>query len=327
MTRKNKNKISADFNNVIETELALARRGEYAFGVLKIEVGKKIKFYEVENFIQKRIRSYDFYGRLSERKSCVVLRKIENSEVVSVAESIKKFMPEAFIDCYVYPQNNVKIKSVEELDVLPFFGMPYEKRILDVLLSLIIILLFFPAAIMISVIIKMASPGPVLFKQERIGKSQKKFIMYKFRTMNWKNDNANHIKYLKNIIRDAKLKNGEIKTMKKMDDLDRIYPFGRFLRKYCIDEIPQILNVLKGDMSIVGPRPPVSYEVEEYEDWYKERFDVHPGLTGLWQVSGKNQVDFEKMVRLDIRYKKKYQLIQDLKIILRTPIVILKQYI
>jgi lipopolysaccharide/colanic/teichoic acid biosynthesis glycosyltransferase len=151
--------------------------------------------------------------------------------------------------------------------------------------------------------------------------------MYKFRTMKYKNNDEDHVRYLKKIINDSKKNEKELKDMKKMDDYERIYPFGRFLRKYCLDEIPQLYNVLKGDMSIVGPRPPIDYEVEEYEEWYKERFDSYPGLTGLWQVSGKNRLDFEKMIKLDIAYKKNYKLCNDFRIMLKTPVVIFKQHI
>ena len=113
--------------------------------------------------------------------------------------------------------------------------------------------------------------------------------------------------------------------MTKMDDDSRIAPLGKFLRQTCLDELPQLINVLKGEMSLVGPRPPITYEVAEYHHWHKDRFDIIPGMTGLWQVSGKNRLTFKQMIRADIDYSRKMSLLFDLKILMLTPLAIFQQ--
>jgi lipopolysaccharide/colanic/teichoic acid biosynthesis glycosyltransferase len=153
----------------------------------------------------------------------------------------------------------------------------------------------------------------VLFRQTRIGYKGRPFTFLKFRTMHPDNDASSHRDHLKSLIRsDA--------PMLKLDSTDdpRIIPGARILRRACLDELPQLFNVLKGEMSLVGPRPCLPYEVEEYRRWHTHRFDVLPGLTGLWQVSGKNRLSFQQMIRLDIAYALSLNLLQDLKILLLT---------
>jgi lipopolysaccharide/colanic/teichoic acid biosynthesis glycosyltransferase len=154
------------------------------------------------------------------------------------------------------------------------------------------------------------SPGPVFFIQDRVGHGGKIFTFLKFRTMKANSDSISHQQHLNELI----------KTNKPMTKLDkqndpRIIPFGKFIRKASIDELPQLINVLKGDMSLVGPRPCLPYEAKEYLKWHKYRFDIKPGLTGRWQVSGKNRLTFKEMIRLDIMYANKISLWIDLWIL------------
>ena len=163
--------------------------------------------------------------------------------------------------------------------------------------------------------------APVFFKQERVGLSGKRFQLFKFRTMKVKNNDSIHRGYVKELI------NGDSdgdKPMIKLDD-SRIIPMGKFIRVTFFDELPQLINVFRGEMSLVGPRPCIPYEAEEYLRWHTRRFDITPGLTGLWQVSGKNMTTFKEMIRFDITYTVKRSFLLDTLILLKTPLVIVDQ--
>ncbi len=196
---------------------------------------------------------------------------------------------------------------------LHFSRLPLWKRALDVTGSAAGLILLFPLFLAISVVIKLTSPGPVFFRQERVGHLGKVFPMLKFRTMHVDADISSHRNYLGELIRTERM-------MTKLDDREdpRIFLFGKILRKSALDELPQLVNILRGEMSIVGPRPCMPYEAERYLIWHAKRFDAVPGLTGLWQVSGKNKTTFMEMIRFDIEYGRKKSLFFDLSIILRT---------
>jgi len=206
----------------------------------------------------------------------------------------------------------------ERLEMVMGRPIPLWKRFLDILGALTGLILLSPLFLLIAVFIKIVSPGPVFFRQERIGYLGKPFTFWKFRTMHVNNDDTGHKQYSSHFI------NGNA-PMKKLDDLgdSRIIPFGKFLRKACLDEFPQLINVLMGEMSLVGPRPCIRYEAEEYLQWHTRRFDIAPGMTGLWQVSGKSRLTFKEMIRLDIRYSRRMSPGLDLKIIFLTPLAIL----
>jgi len=214
----------------------------------------------------------------------------------------------------------------EELE--PFFFQPTQiwKRAFDILGSIVAIIALSPLFLFVSVLIKTVSKGPVFFKQQRVGYMGKTFTMWKFRTLKVNADAARHRMYVTKLINGAS-QNGTAKDapMTKLDNHDERIPFGQTLRKMCIDELPQLLNVLRGEMSLVGPRPALMYEVEEYLPWHFRRFDVLPGMTGLWQVSGKNRLTFNEMVRLDIQYIRQQSFWLDIKILLRTPFAIVSQ--
>lgn len=193
--------------------------------------------------------------------------------------------------------------------------MPTWKRVLDVSLIIVLLPLLVPFMCMIAVFIKMVSRGPVILRQERVGFMGRSFQCLKFRTMHCNADTTVHEKYTR------ELAHADV-PMIKPEDLPvgdpRLIKFGGILRATGVDELPQLLNVLRGEMSLVGPRPCMPYEYEEYEEWHKERFLTLPGLTGLWQVSGKNRTTFNQMMNLDIDYVRRRSLWLDLKIILRT---------
>jgi lipopolysaccharide/colanic/teichoic acid biosynthesis glycosyltransferase len=191
--------------------------------------------------------------------------------------------------------------------------IPFWKKCLDRVGSLLLIILLSPLFLLMFVYIKMVSPGKVIFRQKRVGYHGKTFTFIKFRTMHENNDPIAHQEYYKELIRSGQ-------PMEKLDgERDpRIIPGGKWIRKMCIDELPQLINVLRGDMSLVGPRPCIPYEAAEYLRWHAHRFDTLPGMTGLWQVSGKNKLSFEQMVRLDITYANRMSLLFDVKILLLT---------
>jgi lipopolysaccharide/colanic/teichoic acid biosynthesis glycosyltransferase len=177
--------------------------------------------------------------------------------------------------------------------------------------------------IAIFIAIKLTSRGPVLFRQVRIGQYGKRFTFLKFRSMYFRTDHTIHEQYVKRFIAGAEgteQSAGKDQKQYKLTADPRITPVGRFLRKTSLDELPQFLNVLTGEMSLVGPRPPVTYEFECYDLWHKQRLlAVKPGITGLWQVDGRSKVKFDDMVRLDIRYARSWSLWLDVKILLQTP--------
>ena len=192
-------------------------------------------------------------------------------------------------------------------------AVPLWKRLLDAT----IILVASPVAILvgaiIAVVIKIGSPGPVIFRQERVGYKGQRFTCFKFRTMYAGVETSSHQGYTTTLIKSET-------PMTKLDAStdSRIIPLGSIMRAAGLDELPQLINVLRGEMSLVGPRPCVGYEYDMYETWQKRRFDAVPGLTGLWQVSGKNRTTFNQMINLDIEYSEQMSLWLDLKIIFKT---------
>lgn len=195
------------------------------------------------------------------------------------------------------------------------------KRVFDVVLTVIGAVFLFVPFCVIALLIKLTSKGPVLFKHTRIGKDCKPFEFYKFRTMYLDSDDTLHREFINDFIQ-AEV--GNRSRVKKITDDPRITPVGRFLRKTSLDELPQLFNVLRGEMSLVGPRPCLPYELEQYQDWHRRRLAVIPGCTGLWQVAGRSAVDFNDMVILDLFYIDNMSPLFDLRIIFRTlPVMLL----
>ncbi len=197
------------------------------------------------------------------------------------------------------------------------------KRGMDVLGSFLLLIVLSPVFLVIAAAIKLTSRGPVLFRQQRIGEHGSAFTFLKFRSMYVNNDASEHKEYVRKLIAGQAAKqptNGEGEGIFKLTNDPRITPVGNFLRRTSLDELPQFFNVLSGDMSLVGPRPPVPYEVESYATWHRRRLlEAKPGITGLWQVQGRSRVGFDDMVRLDLRYARHSSPLLDLKILLQTP--------
>jgi len=194
------------------------------------------------------------------------------------------------------------------------------KRAIDILFSLAVIILGMPFYLAIALLIKLTSEGPVLFVQDRVGRDGQPFKFYKFRTMLVDNSDASHRNFAEAFIK-GRLMSEEAESDRpvfKLQNDPRVTSIGRFLRKSSLDELPQFINVLRGEMTLVGPRPPLAYELAHYKEWHRGRLAVKPGLTGLWQVSGRSTVPFDEMVMLDLYYIENWSLALDLKIIART---------
>jgi lipopolysaccharide/colanic/teichoic acid biosynthesis glycosyltransferase len=212
------------------------------------------------------------------------------------------------------------------------------KRVLDLVVATLALVILSPVMALIAVLVVLDSPGPIIFAQKRVGSRrwsrdgfsywrQTVFTCYKFRSMVQDADPALHCAFFQAFIRNDHTSmvalQGEDTQICKLVHDPRVTRLGRFLRRSSLDELPQLWNVLKGEMSLVGPRPPIPYEVDEYEPWHRRRLETKPGLTGLWQVTNRSAAEFDEMVRLDIRYVEHQSFWLDLKILLKTPLAVL----
>jgi exopolysaccharide biosynthesis polyprenyl glycosylphosphotransferase len=228
--------------------------------------------------------------------------------------------------------SKTEVDQIGALPMIRLFREPLSdfargtKRISDIVIASFTLALLSPFWLLLALLIKFDSKGPIFYTQERVGMDGRIFVVYKFRTMRMDADSEVHREYQRKFIAGhAEANVGDAnKPAYKLRDDPRITRVGRGLRRLSLDEVPQLLNVLRGDMSIVGPRPPIPYEVEAYELRHRKRLDMKPGLTGLWQVSGRNRLPFEEMVKLDLFYIENWSLLFDLKIILRTVMVMLR---
>jgi lipopolysaccharide/colanic/teichoic acid biosynthesis glycosyltransferase len=195
------------------------------------------------------------------------------------------------------------------------------KRGLDIAGSLALLILLAPLFLLIAALVKLKSPGPVFFRQIRVGEMRKPFTCLKFRTMHVNNDDAIHQRFVSSFIKSgAEAQEAGKKGVFKIVNDPRVTAIGNILRKTSLDELPQLWNVFRGDMSLVGPRPAVPYEVAQYQPWHCRRvLEAKPGITGLWQVNGRSRTTFDEMVRLDLRYAKARSLWTDVRILLATP--------
>ena len=222
--------------------------------------------------------------------------------------------------------SKTEIDQVGSLPMVTLFRSPlssaarFVKRSFDLVITLAALIVLAPLWLLIALLIKLDSRGQIFYKQERVGMDGRVFLFYKFRSMRAGSDDARHREFQERYIKgepDSNLGDAARPAYKLRAD-DRVTRLGKLLRKTSLDELPQLFNVLRGDMSVVGPRPPIPYEVESYELWHRKRLDMKPGITGLWQVSGRNRLTFDEMVRMDLYYIENWSLLLDLKIILQT---------
>jgi exopolysaccharide biosynthesis polyprenyl glycosylphosphotransferase len=263
-----------------------------------------------------------------EQKVCNRLGELLNAEEMDKIE----------LHFHIFPEDPKKQEAGSSLDMnlYPDVSHTYEakkhsfflKRCIDVIGSIAALIICSPCFVIIPLLIKLSSNGPVFFRQERLGLHGKSFTFLKFRSMHVNNDNTIHKEYVKKLITGENESNdgsgsGQQRCCYKLRNDPRITPFGRIIRKTSFDELPQFLNVLKGDMSLVGPRPAIPYELENYDIWHRRRLlEVKPGITGMWQVHGRSSTTFDEMVRLDLTYIRNRSMWLDIKILLRTPMAV-----
>jgi lipopolysaccharide/colanic/teichoic acid biosynthesis glycosyltransferase len=249
-----------------------------------------------------------------------VRRAVQNEVTIEEFRSISfqfRLFPQEVERSSSNDDNYIHYPDIKRQNMSKQKGEPVLKRTVDIIGSLTALVLFMPIFLIVAVLVKLTSQGPILFCQKRVGRYGKEFQFYKFRTMSTDSDPRIHQEYV------AKLIAGDISRstgIYKLVNDPRITPLGRFLRKTSLDELPQFFNVLKNDMSLVGPRPPLPFEFERYQTWHKRRvLELKPGLTGPWQVEGRSRTTFDEMVRMDLRYAIQQSFWFDLKILLQTP--------
>jgi lipopolysaccharide/colanic/teichoic acid biosynthesis glycosyltransferase len=347
------------FRRMIAVERKRTERSEVHFLLMLVEVGpgsvterQTKSLHRIIESLHNCTRDTDFVGWYQENVSIgVVFTSLEPESRASILNTILKRVSTNFkndltdeefsqikISFHFFPddwdQNNSDRPSNPTLypdlvnvekDKRRLLVM---KRIVDVLGSSVLLLLCSPMFLACALAVRLTSRGPILFRQQRVGQHGKCFTFFKFRSMYVNNDETVHKEYVTKLISNqAELVpvEGSASNVFKLTKDRRITPVGNFLRRSSLDELPQLLNVLKGDMSLVGPRPPIPYELAVYQTWHRRRLlEVKPGITGLWQVTGRSQVSFDEMVRLDLRYAMTWTIWMDLKILLRTPSAVIK---
>lgn len=277
--------------------------GRRTIGIIFTEISA-----EQDSFVDLII--HKIYDRFCERLKPEWINKIEISFHLFPEANAGTFNDETF-NINLYPD-----LTKRNLGKVFSLGIKYS---IDFIGSALALLFLSPLFLTIAAAIKLTSPGPVFFKQDRVGLNGKTFPLFKFRSMKTNCDSTEHENYIKKFICEQNNSAVEPGVFKLTND-KRITPIGQFLRKTSLDELPQLINVLKGDMSLVGPRPPIPYECELYDIWHRRRLlSCKPGITGLWQVTGRSRTTFDEMVRLDLKYIRDWSLLLDLKILFMTP--------
>ena len=337
-----------EFASILNRERDRTGRTGQEFSMVVFETGaaprKSSSSRNLVTLLSQRIRSTDDIGWFGDGRIAVALPHTPSDAACKFVDNVRQAFPGGTSppECavYAYPscwipqadgetgKQRSKVdgedaaRPLEEMESQYLCPIPPWKRAIDVVGSLLALILLSPLVLMVALLIKIVSPGPVFFRQERVGYLGRTFTIWKFRTMHVNTDTTVHQNHLRDLITNEK-------EMIKLDSGrdPRILPFGDILRATGIDELPQLLNVLLGEMSLVGPRPCLPYEAREYLPWQMRRFDTMPGLTGLWQVSGKNRTTFKEMMRLDICYAKKRAFLLDVMIFLKTIPAIVRQVV
>ncbi len=322
--------------------IGAGRMGQYLRMILK---GKDWLGIDVVGFLDDRagleeIDCNDILGRIADYED--VIRRYRIDETYITIPSERKLIPvilelsgERGVAVKVVPEmydmiaSEVKFDSVGSLPVMSLCvptlspRQLFVKRAVELLFTLPLLVLASPLMAIIALAIKLEDGGPILFRQKVLGLGGRPMRIYKFRSMRANADDTAHRDYLERLVTSNSPADADNGVYKLVND-DRITGVGRVMRKYSMDELPQLWNVLRGDLSLIGPRPPVPYEYVHYDDYHKKRLLVKPGLTGLWQVSGKNQLTFEEMIMLDLLYINDWSIWLDVKIMLDTIPVILR---
>jgi exopolysaccharide biosynthesis polyprenyl glycosylphosphotransferase len=342
------------FTKMLAVERKRTERSNRRFVLMLVDCGQQIEPRHKDDLLPKLVaavartlRETDLRGWYRDGAVLgVILTEIGAGDDKTVVQAVSSKMTRGLYDSlsiqeindlkisfHVYPEDwdetgpakaSLQLVMAQELkrsDV--YLGL---KRMMDIVSSIAALVVFLPLFLVIILAIKLTSSGPVLFRQVRLGQNGRKFTFLKFRSMYVNTDHAIHEAYMQQFIAGTPgtEQSAGAQQVYKLTADPRITPVGRFLRKTSLDELPQFFNVLKGDMSLVGPRPPVLYEYKRYHLWHRQRLlAVKPGITGLWQVYGRSRVKFDEMVRLDIRYARSCSLWLDIKILMQTPRAVL----
>lgn len=349
------------FLNILYSERKRTDRSEKPFLLTLIDTNKIISsgsypeiLKDIVSILLSSIRETDICGWYEYGiKIGMIFTEIDSIETQEAREAISskiqrnlsenipsEIMDKLSVDFHFYPEkydDTFKKLDLFERTLYPEIDFDnrikkngyFIKRAIDLIGSSLAILLFSPILFFISILIMITSKGPILFQQERLGQFGKKFIFLKFRSMNVDSDDSIHREYIKKLITENKAceetGDGVHGPVYKIRNDPRITPIGAFLRKTSLDELPQLLNVFRGEMSLVGPRPAIPYEFDNYDVWHRYRLlQVKPGITGLWQVTGRSSTTFDQMVRLDLKYIHEWSLWLDFKILLLTPWAVVK---
>ena len=339
------------FRHILRVQRLRTERSKKPFLLLLIDISRLIETTQnieivdkVKTSLDLSLREIDIRGWYdhNNRTIGVLFTEIESMDKASIDTIIHKiydrfcekldpnWIKKIYISFHIFPETKQGLSADEPFNInlypdlvkkglnkkLPLF---IKNVFFDIVGSAIALLLFSPLFLIIAAAIKATSAGPVFFRQERVGLNGKSFLFLKFRTMTANNDPLKHKEYIKKFINQQNSSATEPGVFKLTND-SRITTVGHFLRKTSLDELPQLINVLKGDMSLVGPRPPIPYECDLYDIWHRRRLlSARPGITGLWQVMGRSRTTFDEMVRLDLKYLREWSLLLDLKIIFMTP--------
>jgi exopolysaccharide biosynthesis polyprenyl glycosylphosphotransferase len=304
--------------------------------------GESFNMVEILNDVRTKTRATDFSGFINHKTIGVLLPDTDEKGAKEICEKLVRENNNPTLSSTISTYPDHIFESLAKNGCIRSDTFPFElenaaeasefklllKRAVDIAGSIVGILIFMPVMLITALAIKATSAGPVIFSQARLGKQGIPFTFYKFRSMHVNMDDQIHRKYIQDFINgdQAKANQGDAEEpFFKIKSDPRITPVGKFIRKTSIDELPQFFNVLKGDMSLVGPRPPLPYEAEKYQAWHLRRIlEMKPGITGLWQVEGRSKTDWDDTVRLDIRYIQNWSLLFDLKILLKTVKVVLR---
>jgi len=337
----------SSFFNQLRLEKLRAHRSKTTLSIIlltldKVTEGESINLNKTLDAVRARIRNTDISGFVNHNTIGILLPDTNENGAKEICGKLLNGdkNPQFSATISSYPdhifESLAKTGSIRP-DAFPFglensIGPSWFKLLLkrgvDILGSIIGIVIFMPVMLITALAIKVTSPGAVIFKQIRLGKQGTPFTFYKFRSMYVNRDDQIHRDYIQDFIKGhhEKVNQGDAEEpLFKIKSDPRITRIGRFIRKTSIDELPQFFNVLKGDMSLVGPRPPLPYEAEKYEPWHLRRIlDMKPGITGLWQVEGRSKTGWDDTVRLDIRYINNWSFMLDMKILLKTVKVVLR---
>ena len=346
------------FHNMLTLERRRAERSRKPFVLMVVEPKVQIdaevadrSLSQVTSVLQRAVRETDMVGWYKQGSSLgVIFTEISLEFATPITEILRTkvlaalereldatVVAKLMVSAHLFPDNRTPVGDEPAADMKLYPDLTEGpagkglqqvlKRAIDILGASALLLLFGPLLAAIAVAIKLTSKGPVVFRQDRMGQFGSRFKCLKFRTMYANNDPRIHQEFVQKFIAGQKeSKNAETgnSAVFKITNDPRVTSVGRFLRKTSLDEFPQFWNVLRGDMSLVGPRPPVPYEFQVYDTWHRRRvLEVKPGVTGLWQVSGRSRTSFDDMVRLDVRYSQSWTLGLDIRILLATPRAVL----